>query len=75
MVGPFNGRSFNRIARSHVEHEARTRGCRKVTLEVLEGNRVACRAYERRFRRAAWRVHRGMRCFAAVFVKRTAPGP
>ncbi len=43
----YRGRGLGRLLLAEVEREARARGCCKLTLEVLEGNRAACRAYER----------------------------
>lgn len=41
----FRGRGLSRRMFDHVEAEAARRGCCKVTLEVLEFNEIACKAY------------------------------
>lgn len=41
----FRGRGLSRRLFEYVESEAVSRGCCKVTLEVLEFNEVACKAY------------------------------
>ena len=43
----FRGRGIGRMLLAETERIARERGCCKITLEVLEGNRVARAAYEK----------------------------
>jgi len=45
VSAPFRRRGIGRALLDAVEHEARRRGCCKITLEVLEGNTGAVAAY------------------------------
>jgi len=45
VSAPFQRRGIARALLAHAEAEARRRGCCKLTLEVLEGNRGALAAY------------------------------
>ena len=47
VLKDYRGRGISRQLLEQVEALGRTRGCCKLTLEVLEGNRVARQAYER----------------------------
>jgi len=46
VVKKFRGRGLSRLLLKAVENLAQQRGCCKLTLEVLEGNRVARQAYQ-----------------------------
>jgi GNAT superfamily N-acetyltransferase len=45
VLGAFRGEGISRLILSKVEEIAKARGCCKITLEVLEGNRSAKSAY------------------------------
>ena len=47
VLAPYRGRGLSTAMLEKVEAVARERGCCKLTLEVLEGNRIARRAYEK----------------------------
>ena len=47
VLESFRGRGIGRMLLESIEAHARTRGCCKLTLEVLSGNRVAAGLYNR----------------------------
>ena len=47
VLAEFRGLGLSRLMLTEVEKIAREKGCCKITLEVLEGNTAARRAYER----------------------------
>ncbi|OUR69479.1 GNAT family N-acetyltransferase [Bermanella sp. 47_1433_sub80_T6] len=45
VLNEFRGQGISQLLLEKVEHMARDRGCGKITLEVLEGNKVAQNSY------------------------------
>ena len=43
----FRGQGLTKILFENIEAVAKRRGCCKITLEVLSGNKIACKAYNR----------------------------
>lgn len=47
VISQFHGQGLAAVILEKIEQEARQRGCCKITLEVLEGNKPAQRAYQK----------------------------